>query len=106
MLGIFDTLLRVYSPVNRREVLRLGALAALPVPAAGAATARQPTAGPNRPGPARTIIFFSLYGGPAHQDTFDLKPDAPAAIRGAFAPIATAVPGVRICEHLPRLARL
>ena len=45
-----------------------------------------------------------LTGGPAHQDTFDLKPDAPDGIRGEFKPIATRLPGVQICEHLPRIA--
>jgi len=47
-----------------------------------------------------------LPGGPSHLDTFDLKPDAPAEIRGEFQPIATNVPGIEICELLPRLAKL
>jgi hypothetical protein len=47
-----------------------------------------------------------LPGGPTHLDTFDLKPEAPAEIRGEFRPIATNVPGIDICEHLPRLARM
>ncbi len=46
------------------------------------------------------------YGGPSHLDIWDLKPDAPAEIRGEFRPVATSVPGVAITEHLPRLARL
>ncbi len=45
-----------------------------------------------------------MWGGPAHQDTWDLKPSAPAEIRGEFQPIATRVPGIQICEHLPQLA--
>ncbi len=45
-----------------------------------------------------------LPGGPPHQDMFDLKPEAPAEIRGEFKPIKTNVPGVEICEHMPRLA--
>jgi hypothetical protein len=57
-------------------------------------------------GKARSCILVYLLGGPPHLDTFDLKPDAPAEIRGPFRPIATSVTGVRICEHLPRLARL
>src|SRR4029453_4447740 len=55
---------------------------------------------------AKGIIIVLLPGGPSHLDTFDLKPDAPAEIRGEFQPIATSVPGVAISEHLPRLARL
>ena len=47
-----------------------------------------------------------LPGGPTHLDTFDLKPDAPAEIRGEFRPIATNVPGIDICELMPRLARM
>ena len=53
----------------------------------------------------RSAILVFLGGGPSHQDTLDLKPDAPAEYRGQFRPIATATPGVEICEHLPRLAR-
>ena len=50
------------------------------------------------------MIF--LAGGPPHQDMFDLKPDAPDGIRGEFRPIPTNVPGLDICEHMPRLARM
>jgi hypothetical protein len=54
----------------------------------------------------RSAILVFLRGGPAHQDTFDLKPNAPAEYRGEFRPIKTVAPGVEICEHLPRLAKL
>jgi hypothetical protein len=47
-----------------------------------------------------------LSGGPSHQDMYDLKMDAPVEIRGTFRPIATNVPGIQICEHLPRLAKM
>jgi hypothetical protein len=50
------------------------------------------------------VIFY--YGGPSHLDTFDLKPAAPVEVRGEFRPIRTSVPGVHVCEHLPRMARL
>ena len=53
---------------------------------------------------ANGIIMVLLPGGPTHLDTFDLKPDAPAEIRGEFRPIATNVPGIDICELMPRLA--
>jgi len=53
----------------------------------------------------RSAILVFLGGGPAHQDTFDLKPQAPAEYRGQFSPVATSVPGIEICEHLPRLAK-
>lgn len=54
---------------------------------------------------AKTCILVHLLGGPPHLDTFDLKPDAPDGIRGPFNPIETNVPGLTICEHLPRLAQ-
>ena len=47
-----------------------------------------------------------LSGGLSHQDTFDLKPDAPAEIRGEFKPIPTVVPGIQIGELLPEIARI
>lgn len=54
----------------------------------------------------KSVIMVFLAGGPPHQDMFDLKPDAPAGIRGEFRPIATDVPGLDICEHMPRLAQM
>jgi hypothetical protein len=54
----------------------------------------------------KAVIMIYLPGGPPHQDTFDLKLDAPSEIRGEFRPIATNVPGLQICEHLPRIAKI
>jgi hypothetical protein len=54
----------------------------------------------------KAVIMIYLPGGPPHQDTFDLKQDAPSEIRGEFRPIPTNVPGIRICEHLPLIARI
>ncbi|HEX5105506.1 MAG TPA: DUF1501 domain-containing protein, partial [Pirellulaceae bacterium] len=56
-------------------------------------------------GRAKSCILLFMWGGPAHQDTWDLKPDAPAEIRGQFKPISTKVPGIQIGEHFPRLAQ-
>ena len=53
----------------------------------------------------RSAVLVFLGGGPSHQDTFDMKPDAPEEYRGQFRPIRTSVPGMEICEHLPELAR-
>lgn len=53
----------------------------------------------------KSVILIFCSGGPAHQDTFDLKPDAPSDIAGPFKPIRTAVPGMQICELLPKLAK-
>jgi len=54
----------------------------------------------------RSCILLFYYGGPSHLDTFDPKPDAPTEVRGEYRTIPTAVPGIRVCEHLPRTARL
>jgi hypothetical protein len=52
----------------------------------------------------KSIILIYLVGGPPHQDMFDLKPNAPKEVAGEFLPIRTNVPGIEICEHMPRLA--
>ena len=54
----------------------------------------------------RAVINIFLPGGPPHLDMFDLKPDAPADVRGEFKPIKTNVPGVEICEHFPLIAKM
>ncbi len=56
-------------------------------------------------GRAKSVLIVHLSGGPSQLDMLDPKPDAPAEIRGEFSPIETAVPGVQVCEHLPRLAQ-
>src|SRR5207248_1565965 len=61
--------------------------------------------GPARPR-TRAVIQLFLWGGPSQHETFDLKPNAPDGVRGEFRPVATRTPGVRITEHLPRLAAL
>jgi hypothetical protein len=56
-------------------------------------------------GKAKACILLFMWGGPGHQDTWDLKPDAPSEIRGEFQPISTNVSGIQICEHFPKLAQ-
>jgi hypothetical protein len=58
------------------------------------------------PAPIQSCILVFYYGGPSHLDTWDMKPTAPLEIRGEFRSIATSVPGIRVCEHLPRCARV
>ncbi|MCA9192948.1 MAG: DUF1501 domain-containing protein [Planctomycetales bacterium] len=55
-------------------------------------------------GRAKSVMIVLLSGGPSQLDTLDPKPDAPAEVRGEFSPISTTIPGVAVCEHLPRLA--
>ena len=87
--------------ITRRDFVKAGAVGALSL----AGFLRQAHAGTVRPARATSAIFVFLGGGPSHLDTFDPKPDAPAEIRGEFRPIDTNVSGLRICEHLPTLAR-
>src|SRR5215210_1896438 len=54
----------------------------------------------------KNCITIFLVGSPGHLDTWDMKPDAPENIRGKFKPISTSVPGVQICEHFPRMAKI
>lgn len=94
--------------LSRREVLRLGALGlgGWTLPELARLQQAQATAGqPVKPARAKRCLILAMIGGPPHQDTFDLKPQAPAEIRGEFKPIATNVPGIQVCDHLPRLAR-
>src|SRR5437764_12048352 len=100
MFRILGNALRACDGPTRREVLQLGAAGALGLSLDRFAHA-QPRARPR----ARACILIYLFGGPSQLETFDLKPDAASHIRGEFRPIATRAPGVRICEHLPRLAQ-
>jgi hypothetical protein len=92
------------SGITRREWLQVGyaGMLGLGLPAILPHQAR--AARPATPKKAKSIIVIWLTGAPSHIDTFDMKPDAPAGIRGEFKPIATKVPGIQVCEHLPRLA--
>jgi len=89
------------SPTTRRDVLRAGSLGAvgLTLPTLLAAQSKAPAA------KARSCILFFLEGGPAHQDLWDMKPEAPAEYRGEFQPISSSLVSVPVCEHLPMLAR-
>ena len=89
---------------SRRDVLRFGSVAVASA-ALGPLTAHKAQASDHTTNdPA--VIFVWLPGGPPHQDTFDMKPDAPLEYRGAYSPIKTNVTGIQICEHMPKLATL
>ncbi len=95
--------------ISRRDaLLGLGAASIGPVSLWNGALgqARLRAAESSLPATAKSIIFLSLYGGPPHQDTYDMKPDAPLEVRGEFQSIATTLPGFQICEYMPKLARL
>jgi len=84
--------------LSRREMVQIGFSGAL-----GLSLPAVLRASPVRQADSCIVIF--LNGGPSHLDMWDMKPDAPAEVRGEFKPIATSQPGIQICEHLPRLAK-
>jgi hypothetical protein len=96
---------RTCQGLTRRAVLQAGASSVLGLSLAGWLR-RQARGGDTMAGPAKSVLLLWLWGGPAHLDTWDPKPNAPLEFRGPFTPIATKVPGVRICELFPQLARL
>ncbi len=87
--------------LSRRDFLHAGALSAL-----GMTLPRLFAAKEGTPANDTNCIMLFLVGGPSQIDTWDPKPDAPAEVRGPFAPIATSVPGLRISEIFPKMARL
>jgi hypothetical protein len=104
MLRVTAESSRLCDGLTRREILRFGGLAGLGLAGlTGGPVAALPAAGF---GKAKSLLFISLFGGPSHQDIWDMKPNAPAEVRGEFKPISTNVAGIQITEHLPKLAQL
>lgn len=105
VLQVLGTGKRLCDGITRREVMRVGGLSLF----GGLNWMRSAQAESGRGelgrGPARSVIMFNLLGGPSHIDMFDMKPHAAAEISGEFNPIATSLPGLFICEHLPRLSQ-
>ncbi|MFN8709898.1 MAG: DUF1501 domain-containing protein [Planctomyces sp.] len=93
---------------SRRSLLRSAACGFPGLSLSGLLQARslaaEPSASKSEISPIRSCILIFYYGGPSHLDTYDLKPEAPVDIRGEFRPISTSVPGLSVCEHLPRMA--
>jgi len=90
-------------PLRRREFMRIGTLAL------GGLTLPQLLARRTQAGaavePDTSVILFWMWGGPSQFETWDMKPDAPAEIRGPLKPIPTVVPGMDICEYMPKQAQ-
>ncbi|MAV34619.1 MAG: hypothetical protein CMJ59_04090 [Planctomycetaceae bacterium] len=97
-------------PLPRRRVLQAVAGGSLGLTLGGvlrAQSALAATDSPVRTQPSiKSCILVFYYGGPSHLDTYDMKPAGPTEIRGEFRPIDSAVPGLQVCEHLPRMARV
>ena len=107
--GCTDLRRSVSRVFNRRQMLQAGGLGllGLSLPQLWAARAAGAAAGGGAGfGKAKRCIFLFMWGGPSQLDTFDMKPDAPAEIRGPFKPSSTRVPGSQICEHFERLAHV
>ena len=103
MLALLGPPHRYCDGVSRRSFLQIGGLML------GGLTLPELLRAEQRTGVARShkaVIFVYLSGGLAHQDSFDLKPDAPTEVRGEFKPIDTNVPGIQICELLPETAKV
>ncbi|MBO12187.1 MAG: hypothetical protein CMJ68_15670 [Planctomycetaceae bacterium] len=103
MLRISGRPLKTCNGMSRRQVLQVGGaglfgVGAESLAAADAAGLLQSAAR------ARSVMFLYLFGGPSQLETFDMKPESPSTVRGPFSAIAARTPGLRICEHLPRLA--
>src|SRR5262245_46808435 len=106
MITVLGSEKRCCDGFTRREMLRAGGLAMLGgfgLPELLEAEQTRPA--PTPAGKAKSVIMLYLMGGAPAQDMFDLKPDAPSDVRGEFKPINTSVPGIQICEHLPKMAR-
>jgi len=89
---------------TRREVLRAGGLSLLGLTASQLQVLRATVTEPSVKHRHNSCVFLFLFGGPSQIDLWDMKPAAPVEIRGEFQPVSTRVPGIQICEHLPRLA--
>lgn len=100
MTPLFQTDRRRFLQVSAGGVVASG----IPV-VSGASGSRTSEAGLKPSASAKSVVIVMLSGGPSQLDTLDPKPNAPKEIRGEFSTIATTIPGVRICEHLPRLAQ-
>ena len=89
---------------RRRQLLQAGSLGALglSLPAILRSEQRRDSSSRRR---AKSCILFFMEGGPSQIDLWDMKPSAPQNVRGPYRPIATSLPGMQLCEHLPLLAR-
>lgn len=107
MLRILGSPRRLCSGVTRREALIAGGLGMSGLTLADSSAVQVATKPADRGfGRAKNVILLYLFGGPSQLETFDLKPDAPAEVRGKFTSIQSTLPGCRVSEHLPNLAKI
>lgn len=101
MFSIFGRPATTCDGVTRRAILQASGLSIF-----GSLLGTSSASSRTLPRRAKSVVLFNLFGGPSHIDMFDLKPDAPAEVRGEFQPIDSSLAGVQVCEHLPKIARL
>jgi hypothetical protein len=106
MLSILGRGTRLCDGITRREAMRVGTLAFGGLTLADVLRLQAASPSPEKAARGKSVIMIWLRGGASHIDSYDMKPDAPAEIRGEFKPIATNVPGIQICEHLPKSAKM
>lgn len=110
MLRILGNSKRLCRGMTRRDWLRVGGVGSLGLTLADLLSDNQAQAITTDPTntfrKAKSCIVLFLYGGWSQLDTFDTKPEAPAEVRGDFKTISSSTPGLRVCEHLPRMAQL
>lgn len=108
MLSILGNRSRLCDGLSRRQFMQVGGIGTLGLSLAHLLQSRVAgsPAGAGGFGRAKSVVVLHLYGSPSQMDTFDPKPDAPAETRGIFKTIPTRMAGVRVCEHLPRIAGL
>ncbi len=109
MLRILGSAKRLCDGLTRRDFLHVGGLGVLGLGLSDFLRLREAQASPPAGrsfGRARSCILLFPYGSPPQHETFDPKPEAPAEVRGEMGCIPTSVPGLRVCEELPRVARV
>src|SRR5262249_47801341 len=113
MLRILGGPKRLCDGLTRRDLLHVGSLGLLGRGLRGWSSLSRVEAGDALPssslpgfGRAKSCILLFLYGSPSQLETFDPKPEAPQEIRGEFGCIASSVPGLNVCERLPRLSQV
>jgi hypothetical protein len=104
MLSMLGPGTKLCDGITRRELLRVGGLGFAGLTLAD--VLRQQGSAAASAGQGKSVIMIWLRGGPSHIDSYDMKPGAPAEVRGEFRPIPTNVPGIEICEHMPLQAQL
>ncbi|MCA9065445.1 MAG: DUF1501 domain-containing protein, partial [Planctomycetaceae bacterium] len=105
--GVRCNAVRAVDAIHRRDLLRIGGtgLFGVTLPRLLQASEQSAAATVSRR-PAKSVIFLFQWGGPSHVDTFDMKPEAPDGYRSLFSSIASSVPGISVCEHLPETAKV